>query len=143
MTDPWFALATMSLATFILTKLVVDLDFPPVLWVRDRVVGGWRPLTLAEAERKPLPVVREGQIAHTAWLGAVTQTEGELYREVARSARVPLFFAELMSCPWCVSAWLSAGIITGTWAVTGLPVPLLLWLASWAVGALLAQHDYA
>ena len=141
--SPWFALAVLSLATFILTKLVVDLDFPPVLWLRDRVVGGWRPLTMREADKHPLPVVREGQVVITAWLGSATQTDGELERHVVRTPWVPLFFAELMSCPWCVSAWISAGLVTGTWAVAGLPVPLLLWPAVWALGALLAQHDYA
>lgn len=143
MTDPWFLLAAMALATFILTKLVVDLDFPPVLWLRDRVVGGWRPLTLAEAQNHPLPVVREGQIVHTAWLGAVTQTEGELERQAVRIPWIPLFFAELMSCPWCVSAWMAAGVTGGTWLTVGLPVPVLMWAATWALGALMAQHDYA
>lgn len=126
--SPWFALAAMSLATFILTKLVVDLDFPPVLWVRDRVVGGWRPLTMKEDRTKEF---------------GVSVIDGVDHRHVVRTPWIPLFFAELMSCPWCVSGWLSAGIVTGTWAVTGLPVPLLLWPASWALGALLAQHDYA
>jgi hypothetical protein len=143
MNNPWFLLAVMSLATFILTKLVVDLDFPPVLWLRDRVVGGWRPLTLAEAQKSPLPVVREGQIVHTAWLGAMTQTEGVLEREVIRTPWIPLFFSELMSCPWCTSGWLSAGVTGGTWLIAGLPVPVLMWLGSWALGALMAQHDYA
>ncbi len=144
MTNPWFALAALSLATFILTKLVVDLDFPPVLWIRDRVVGGWRPLTMAEAE--DLRLSRSGT---SGVLGfpvkpfATSEVDGETLRWVDRTPWIPLFFAELMSCPWCVSAWLSAGLVTGTWAVTGLPAPLLLWPASWALGALLAQHDYA
>jgi hypothetical protein len=137
--SPWFALAVLSLATFILTKLVVDLDFPPVLWLRDRVVGGWRPLTLAEADR--LQRGTEDPAWRRDW--ELQDIDGERHLWATRSARVPLFFAELMSCPWCVSAWISAGLVTGTWAVTGLPVPLLLWLATWALGALLAQHDYA
>lgn len=137
--SPWFALAALSLATFILTKLVVDLDFPPVLWVRDRVVGGWRSPTLAETDQLRTSIATKGANVPWKW----QEFDGERHVWAERSPRVPLFFAELMSCPWCVSAWLSAGLVTGTWAVTGLPVPLLLWPASWALGALLAQHDYA
>jgi hypothetical protein len=48
-----------------------------------------------------------------------------------------------MSCPWCTSGWLSAGVTGGTWLIAGLPVPVLMWLGSWALGALMAQHDYA
>lgn len=127
--NPWFLLAVMSLATFILTKLIVDLDFPPVLWLRDLVIGGWRPLTLKERQRTPAAEVRE--------------IDGEPHRYVARKAWIPVFFAGLMSCPWCVSGWLSLGVVAGTWATVGVPVPVLMWPVVWALGALLAQHDYA
>ena len=137
--NPWFALAALSLATFILTKLVVDLDFPPVLWLRDRVVGGWRPLTLAETDRLQRSIATKGAGVPWKW----QEFDGERHVWAERTPWIPLFFAELMSCPWCVSAWLSAGLVTGTWAVAGLPVPLLLWPSTWALGALLAQHDYA
>lgn len=126
--NPWFLLAIMSLTTFILTKLVVDLDFPPVLWLRDRVIGGWRKTTLAEDQNRDLKT---------------TDIDGELYRYVTRNDRVPLFFAALMSCPWCTSAWMAAVTVTGTWATVGLPVPVLMWSSTWAIGALMAQHDYA
>lgn len=124
--SPWFLLASMSLTTFILTKLVVDLDFPPVLWLRDRVIGGWREPTRAEALTSR----------------AVRGEDGETYVYGKRSERVPLFFADLLSCPWCVSGWLSLGTVAGTWAVVNLPVPVLMWPAVWAVGALLAQHEW-
>ena len=137
MNNPWFLLAVMSLATFILTKLVVDLDFPPVLWLRDRVVGGWRPLTLAESHTLAFLPVDKGRELRDMW--SVTEDD----RYVVRTAGIPFFFAELMSCPWCTSGWLSAGVTGGTWLIVGLPMPVLMWLGSWALGALLAQHDYA
>lgn len=34
-------LLVMALATYRLTRLVVEDDFPPVLWVRHRLAGGW------------------------------------------------------------------------------------------------------
>lgn len=49
--DTGLLLLVMALATYRLTRLVVEDTFPPVLWLRDRVAGGWRPLTLAEHER--------------------------------------------------------------------------------------------
>ncbi len=142
--SPWFALAALSLATFILTKLVVDLNFPPVLWIRDRVVGGWRSPTLAQTYHPDYPVgeLEEGGVKVLS-TEIYTLSDGEIQVWATRSTLVPYFFAELMSCPWCTAGWLSAGLVTGTWAVTGLPVPLLLWPSTWALGALLAQHDYA
>lgn len=125
--SPWFLLVVLSLATFILTKLIVDLDFPPVLWLRDRVIGGWRPLTLGE---------QRGDVE-------TTDIDGDPHIWIKRSPRVPLFFAELMSCPWCVSGWVSAGVTAGVWATVGLPVPVLVWPAVWAVGALLAVREWA
>jgi hypothetical protein len=128
--SPWFLLAGMSLATFILTKLVVDLDFPPVLWVRDRVIGGWRPLTTAEA-------------ANLADVPARRTIDGEGHRYVERKSWIPLFFADLISCPWCTSGWIALGTVGCTWLAVGLPVPVLMWFAVWALGALLAQHDWS
>ena len=141
--NPGLALIMMALATFILTKLVVDLSFPPVLWLRDRVVGGWRPLTMAEGELLRSKDKPMGALGFPVKPFATSEENGESFRWVDRSPRVPLFFAELMSCPWCVSAWLSAGTVAGTWLTVGLPVPVLYWPATWALGALLAQHDYA
>jgi hypothetical protein len=131
--SPWFLLASLSLSTFILTKLIVDFDFPPVLWLRDRVVGGWRPLTLAE---------RADHRSDPSSAPAIQQIDGEPHRYLARKGWVPLFFAELMGCPWCVSGWISAATVAGTWAAAGLPVPVLYWLSAWALGALLAQRDW-
>jgi hypothetical protein len=142
--DTWLLLLVMSLATYRLTKLVVEDTFPPVLWLRDRLAGGWRALTLKEQETKPLPVlVEEGQSAVMAGLGQVQLIDGVPNRYVRRWKRSPFWLAELISCPWCASGWIAAGVTAGTWAVVGLPVPLLVWPAVWAVGALIAAQDWA
>lgn len=39
--DLWLLLFVMVMATYILTWLVVRSDFPPVLWLRHQVAGGW------------------------------------------------------------------------------------------------------
>lgn len=39
--ETWLLLLVMALATYRGTKLIVEDTFPPVLWLRDRLVGGW------------------------------------------------------------------------------------------------------
>lgn len=141
--DLWLLLLVMSLAVYRGTRLVVADPFPPVLWLRDRLAGGWRPLTMKEQEQHPLPVMEEGQSATMAGLGGVTVVDGEMNRYVRRWKWSPFWLAELVSCPWCASGWVAAGVTAGTWAVVGLPVPALCWLAAWAVGGLLAGQEWA
>ncbi len=141
--DVWLLLVVMSLATYRGTKLVVEDTFPPVLWLRDRLVGGWRPLTLKESETSRLPELEEGQSATVAGLGGLTVVDGTMHRYAQRWKRSPFWLAELISCPWCCSGWVSLAVTAGTWAVVGLPVPVLVWLATWAVGALIAAQEWA
>lgn len=141
--ETWLLLIVMSLAVYRLTRLIVADTFPPVLWLRDRLVGGWRPLTLREQETKRLPVMEDGQSAMMAGLGQVQLIDGELHRYLRRARWSPFWLAELLSCPWCASGWVALGVTTGVWVVVGLPVPLLVWAAVWAAGALLAAQEWA
>jgi hypothetical protein len=61
----------------------------------------------------------------------------------ARKAWSPYWLSELLSCPWCASGWISLALTFGTWLFTPVPVPLLMWLASWAVGAWIAAQDWS
>ena len=131
--DMWLLLVVMSLAVYRGTRLVVEDTFPPVLWVRDRLAGGWRPLT--EAERARAATVSP------PWL--MQDVDGEASRYVYRWPWVPQWLADLLSCPWCASGWVAAGVTAGAWATVGLPVPLLVWAAVWAAGALLAAQEWA
>jgi hypothetical protein len=141
--DMWLLLIVMSLATYRGTRLVVEDTFPPVLWLRDRLVGGWRPLTLKESETNRLPVMEESQSATVAWLGGLTVIDGQMNRYVRRWKRSPFWLADLLSCPWCAGGWVAAGVTAGTWSVVGLPVPVLCWAAVWAVGGILAAQEWA
>lgn len=142
--NPGLILIMLSLATFILTKLVVDLDFPPIVWLRGQVIGGWQPLSSTQKmDPKNKPASPVGIHTEDGLNPGIQVFDGEPYWYIVRRHWIPYFFAGLVECPWCVSGWLSAGLVTGTWAVTGLPVPLLYWPSVWALGALLAQHDYA
>jgi hypothetical protein len=111
--------------------------------MRDRLVGGWRPLTLKESESNRIPVMEEGQSATVAQLGGLTVIDGQINRYVQRWKRSPFWLADLLSCPWCASGWVALAVTVGTWATVGVPVPLLVWPAVWAVGALLAAQEWA
>jgi hypothetical protein len=134
--DLWLLLIVMSLATYRLTRFVVEDVFPPMLWMRDRLAGGWRDATQRELnDQSWLPMAGREQIFR--------EIDGVPSRYVYRWNWVPQWLADLVSCPWCASGWIAAGVAAGTWAVVGLPVPVLVWLATWAAGALLAGQEWA
>lgn len=149
--DLWLLLLVMSLATYRLTRLLVADTFPPVLWLRDRLAGGWRPLTEKEQEKLTIPspdqwmsVVREPRVPNPAvadW--HVQEIDGEQQRWVQRASWSPFWLAELVSCPWCASGWIAGAVTAGVWSTVGLPVPLLCWPAVWALGALIAAQEWA
>lgn len=127
--ETWLLLLVMSLAVYRLTRLVVEDVFPPVLWLRDRLAGGWRPLAGGET-------YRDDDLSY--------QVIDEVpHRFVRRWRWVPQWIADLISCPWCASGWVALAVTAGVWAAVGLPVPLLVWLAVWAVGALIASQEWA
>jgi hypothetical protein len=132
----WLLLIVMSLATYRGTRLIVEDTFPPVLWARDRLAGGWRPLTDKEWVQ-----VRSAGLAYMPW--KTQAVDGVENRWVERKKWSPNWLAELVSCPWCASGWVALVVTAGTWATVGLPVPLLVWAAVWAVGALLAGQEWA
>jgi hypothetical protein len=81
----------MALSTWRLSRLVTEDDFPPVRWLRERIVG-----------RGP------------EWLG------------------------DLVTCPWCASAWLAAGVVAATDAFVSVPRPLLAFGAVAALSPILS-----
>jgi hypothetical protein len=134
--ETWLLLLVMSLAVYRGTRLVVADTFPPVLWLRDRLVGGWRPLTEREWAQ-----LRSAGSAYMPW--KTQSVDGVENRWVERKAWSPFWLAELLSCPWCASGWVALAVTAGTWATVGLAVPFLVWPAVWAVGALLAAQEWA
>lgn len=96
-------LVLMTLATYRLTRLVVEDTFPPVAWIRERLTG-----------HEP--------------------TLSEPYR-VARWKLVPAWVGDLVSCCWCTSVWVSAGVVATVDLTVGLPLPLLAWGAVAAAAA--------
>jgi len=145
----WLLVALMSVAVYRLTRLVVKDDFPPVLWLRDRLSGGWRQLTVKEImvyneyRRGPIELRKPSP---PEWVGDVILDEESgtpVQRYVHRAGWVPQWLADLLSCPWCASGWVSLAVTAVVAATVGVPAPLLVWLAVWGAGALLAAREWS
>lgn len=143
--ETWLLLLVMSLAVYRLTRLVVADTFPPLLWLRDRLVGGWREPTMKEQHHELFPTgeVEEHTLTAVPGLGTFRLVDGELLIYGRRWRRSPFWLSELLSCPWCASGWVALAVTAGVWAVAGLAMPVLVWFAVWAVGALLAAQEWA
>jgi hypothetical protein len=128
----WLMLIVLSLATTRFTRLVTKDDFPPILWVRDRLAGGWRPLTEPE-HLAPMSA---------PWRCQQQEINGVMSRYVVRKSWSPYWLAELITCPWCSSAYIAAALVSGAAIIVGLPAPLLCWPAVWMAGALLASREW-
>lgn len=132
----WLLLLIMALGTYRLTRLVVKDTFPPVLWLRDRFVGGWRPLT--EGERAEYATARPFDVRD------VDHGDGPVMsRWVDRWKWVPAWLSDLLSCPWCASGWVSLTLVVAVAFTVGVPAPVLVWPAVWAAGALIAAQKWS
>jgi hypothetical protein len=49
------------------------------------------------------------------------------------------WLGELVSCHWCASAYISAGLVGVVWLMHGMPLPVFCWLAVWGAGATIAH----
>lgn len=132
-------IATLYLATVIavyrLTRFGVKDDFPPVLWLRDRLAGGWRPMTdreMHEMVPNPFPATE-----------TMVSADGTHMRYVRRAAWSPYWLAELISCPWCLSGWLSGAVVALLDLNQSVPDPVLFGFAVWGGAALLASRKWA
>lgn len=154
--NPWLVIVLTSLSVYRLTRLVVDDTFPPVLWLRDRLVGGWRAPTMKEQHHDQFPSavvsggmasgeIAEGALMNVAGLGLFTVVDGQVQIYRRKSKWSPFWLASLLSCPYCASGWIALAVTGGAWWWLGLSVLLavLLWLASWALGGLLAAQEWS
>lgn len=140
----WLLTLCITVANYRLTRLITKDDFPPVLWLRDRLAGGWRPLTTKEQENTALPTLPDGELfVADPMLGNLTTIDGRVNRYVRRAKWSPYWLADLVSCPWCVSGWLAAALTTAVALTVGVPAPLLVWGAVWGASALLASREWA
>jgi len=129
-------LVLMALTTYRAARIVTKDDFPPVLWVRDRLAGGWRPLTEPEWALLRRTAGDGEPFVHQA-------VDGVENRYVNRADWSPHWLAELVSCPWCCSGWLAGALTAAVALTTGIPDPWLVAPAVWAAAALLASRTWS
>lgn len=106
-------LLMMSVTTFRLTWLVVRDEFPPVRWVREKIID----LNLRTAKQVRVPDV-----------------DGQYYLENRGKWS---WLADLVTCYWCVSVWVSGGITWFVDATIGLRLPLIWFGAVAGIAAIL------
>ncbi len=121
-------LIVLSLATYRLTRLVTTDTFPPILLIRDKVAGGWREATQGEIDRRHPGLESFEDVPH---------------RYIERAKWSPQWLADLISCTWCSSGWMSLGVVTLTAIFSSVPDPILVWPAVWGAAALLAAQDWS
>lgn len=143
--NTWFLLALLPLCAYRVTRLVVRDDLPPVLWVRDRLAGGWRPPTTKEQHHDGYPTgqIGIGTYHNVPGLGMFMNDGGDLKIYARRWKHSPYWLGDLVSCPWCASFWVSmwgtllyAAVGWIPWSVT-LPVGV----ATWALASILASRE--
>lgn len=129
-------LVLLILVAYRATRLVVRDAFPPVLWARDRLAGGWRPLSAKEKE-----IFHE--FAPQDLGPDYTEINGVLNRYITRAKWSPHWLAELITCPWCASAYVSGALVLITDCVIGIQWPWLMGGAVWAGASLIASRPTA
>jgi hypothetical protein len=134
----WLLLTVMAQTVYRATRLVVADTFPPVLWLRDRVAGGWRPLTQPERDALAGGQRIPGTGDAPDYTGRVVAS-----RYLVRSSWSPYWLAELVSCPWCASGWIAGAVTLATDLSVGLPDPWLVGPAVWGAASLLASRSWA
>ena len=132
----WLLIVLMTAFTYRATRLVVKDTLPPVLWARDRLVGGWRKPT--EAEWRLIRNPNFGSLKFQ-----VTEVDHVTQRWVDRAKWSPDWLAELLSCPWCASGWVSLITVGTVTLAYGLPMPVLVWGAVWGGASLLAGQKWS
>lgn len=134
----WFVLTLLTLTSYRLTRLVVRDTFPPVLWLRDRLAGGWRNLTPKEQDAYAAAPEK------AEFIQVMEVDKSDIARRyVRRRPWSPHWLAELLTCPWCASAYVSGAVTAVTDITHGVPVPWLTGVAVWAGASLLASRDWA
>lgn len=137
----WLVIALMALTVYRATRLITKDTFPPVLWLRDTLAGGWRPLTLAEHEAYRRASATRQALLQTDW--SYDPEDDKHVRYVMRRSWSPPWLAELFTCPWCASGWIAGALTLAVDLTYGVPVPWLVGPAVWGAGALLASQEWA
>jgi hypothetical protein len=97
---------------------------------------GWLLLLLTFTTYRATRLVVDDAFPPVAWVR--TRLTGDEWGR-HRWAWVPRWVGELVSCTWCASVWVSAGVTALTTLWISVPLPLLVW-ATAAAGAAWLSH---
>lgn len=118
---PWLTYILIALATHRLTRLVTRDKFPLIAVPRYYVTNWLDPSDeYISVYRKKHPD-RQDPKSHWGIVGSS--------------------LAYLWECDWCVSVWVSAGVVYATCHWTSVPYPILVWLTASTVTGLIAANE--
>lgn len=126
--------ALLSACAYRLTRLVIRDTFPPVLWLRDRLAGGWRKPTEGEWR-----TIKDPNLIVNV---PMTEVDGQTNIWITRAKWSPDWLAELITCPWCASAYVSGALTGITDCVIGIQWPWLMGISVWAVAAPVTARNW-
>jgi hypothetical protein len=140
-------LVFLVLVAYRATRLIVKDTFPLVLWLRDRVAGGYRYPTRAEMYHSNYPVGElEPHVTRIVpglrglWS---LDPDGRIQVWNSHWKNSPHWLAELITCPWCASAYVSGALVLITDCVIGVQWPWLMGGAVWAGSSLISSRSWA
>lgn len=122
----WLTFALLAFASFRLTRLIVKDDFPPIAAFRSYI-------------QRARPAVRKQGLAVRASNGHVERYDldgGDPNEDPWRW----WWAGELVSCHWCVSAYVAAGAVACVDITAGVPMPVLWAFATWGAAAVLTDR---
>lgn len=132
--QPWLTVLLLCLATYRITRFVTKDSFPLIAKPREWIQMKWDPFDEQNWDNWYARTKAE-RIEVAAQLKARKNIP---YPNIVRKS-----IAYLITCPWCVSIYVGAGVawffvwaLGGTW-----PYALLIWLTSSAVTGILAQRE--
>lgn len=117
----WLLYLLIALAVHRLTRIVTRDKFPLIAVPRYHVTNWFDPSDEYRAVYRVKHPDREGPKSHWGIFGSS--------------------LAYLLECDWCVSVWVSGGLVTGLTYFTSVPMPTLIWLAASTVTGLIATHE--
>lgn len=134
-TPHWVTLLLVAAATFRITRFITRDQFPLVAVPREWIQRKWDPFDAVGWENYPLYSGED-----LAYL-----LQGLKERGIPRPTQFKRSIAYLVTCVWCVSIWVGAGVtlfavLTPSHWVTWEYAPLV-WLTSSAVTGLVSQLD--
>lgn len=117
----WLLYLLIALATHRLTRIVTRDKFPLIAVPRYHVTNWFDPSS-----------------DYRVWYRAKHPDRGE---PKSHWGILGSSLAYLLECDWCVSVWVSGGLVTALTYYTSVPMPFLTWLAASTVTGLIATHE--